>query len=76
MAASQRVSRGFHRLALFLAAIPLLLGTILSLGYANNVADQNQKQHAKLVCANKHVLKADKELADNPFWYKAKKMAP
>jgi hypothetical protein len=28
MAASQRVSRGFHRLALFLAAIPLILGVL------------------------------------------------
>jgi hypothetical protein len=27
MATSQRLSRGFHRLALFLAAIPLLVGT-------------------------------------------------
>jgi hypothetical protein len=29
-----------------------------------------------LVCANQHVLKADKELADNPFWYKANEIGP
>ena len=29
MSASQRVSRGFHRLGLFLAAIPLLVGGAL-----------------------------------------------
>lgn len=31
MSTSQRVSRGFHRLALFLAAIPLLIGTYFSI---------------------------------------------
>ena len=30
MAASQRLSRGFHRLALVLAAIPLVVGIALS----------------------------------------------
>jgi hypothetical protein len=30
MSTSQRVSRGFHRLALFLAAIPLLIGGYFS----------------------------------------------
>ena len=34
MGASTRVSRGFHRLALFSAAIPLLVGAYLSVVYA------------------------------------------
>jgi hypothetical protein len=34
MGASTRVSRGFHRLALFSAAIPLLVGGYLSVVYA------------------------------------------
>ena len=38
MAASQRDSRGFHRLGLFLAAIPLLIGGTWSVIYALNEA--------------------------------------
>jgi hypothetical protein len=34
MRASTRVSRGFHRLALFSASIPLLVGGYLSVVYA------------------------------------------
>jgi hypothetical protein len=34
MATSQRLSRGFHRLALFLAAITLLIGGSMSAFYA------------------------------------------
>ena len=34
MATSQRVSRGFHRLALFLAAIPLVGGATLAYGFS------------------------------------------
>ena len=36
---SQRVSRGFHRLAIFLAAIPLLVGLATSFYVAKDVAD-------------------------------------
>src|SRR6476646_6147880 len=38
MAALQRDSRGFHRLGLFLAAIPLLIGGTWSVVYALNEA--------------------------------------
>ena len=38
MATSQRVSPGFHRLGLFLAAIPLLIGGTWSVIYALNEA--------------------------------------
>jgi len=27
-----------------------------------------QRQHEKLFCANRFVLKSDKEVANNPFW--------
>ena len=55
MAASQRVSRGFHRLALFLAAIPLLLGGSLSVYIAFDLANRAWEQHQKLVCAHEHI---------------------
>jgi hypothetical protein len=34
MSTSQRLSRGFHRLGLFLAVIPLLVGGIIAIGSA------------------------------------------
>jgi hypothetical protein len=68
MATSNRLSGGFHRLALFLAAIPLLLGGILSIAMGLNEADGALRQHEKLLCANRSVLKSDKDLADIPFW--------
>jgi len=51
MAASQRLSRGFHRLALFLAAIPLVAGVCFSVFLFN---DHNSAQHKnqRLVCAH------------------------
>ena len=54
MGASQRVSRGFHRLAIFLAAIPLVIGTILSLGVAAELANEEEAYHQKVVCAGQH----------------------
>jgi hypothetical protein len=54
MATSQRLSRGFHRLALFLAAIPLLVGGIGSTFFAFDHANYAQHLHdeqVKLVCA-------------------------
>lgn len=61
MAASQRVSRGFHRLALFLAAIPLLVGGGLSLFIAIDQANKAKAMHeeqARLMCAQT-ALKSD-----------------
>jgi hypothetical protein len=54
MAASQRLSRGFHRLALFLAAIPLVVGSIASLYIASDAASSAKLWHdeqAALACA-------------------------
>jgi hypothetical protein len=54
MGASQRVSRGFNRLAIFLAAIPLVIGTILSLGVAVQQANEEEAYQQKVVCAGQH----------------------
>jgi hypothetical protein len=52
MAASLRLSRGFHRLALFLAAIPLLMGGPFSVWSAVEMAGRGAEEHQKLVCAH------------------------
>jgi len=65
MSAAQRVSPGFHRLALFLAAIPLLLGGSLSVYIAFDLANRLWEQHQKLVCA--HEYAAGKKPGENVF---------
>ena len=65
MSTAQRVSRGFHRLALFLAALPLLLGGSLSVYIAFDLANRLWEQHQKLVCAHEHV--AGQKPGDNFF---------
>jgi len=65
MSTAQRVNRGFHRLALFLAAIPLLLGGSLSVYIAFDLANRLWEQHQKLVCAHEHV--AGKKPGENVF---------
>jgi hypothetical protein len=55
IATSDRLSRGFHRLAFFLAAIPLLLGGSLSVYIAFDLANRLWEQHQKLVCAHEHI---------------------
>ena len=45
MSTAKRVSRGFHRLAVFLAAIPLLLGGSLSVYIAFGLANRLWEQH-------------------------------
>ena len=54
MRRAQRVSRGFHRLAIFLAAIPLVIGTILSLGVAVQQANEEEAYQQRVVCAGQH----------------------
>jgi hypothetical protein len=54
MSTAQRVSRGFHRLAIFLATIPLVIGTILSLGVAVQQANEEEAYQQKVVCAGQH----------------------
>jgi hypothetical protein len=48
---SLRLSRGFHRLAVFLAAIPLLVGGAWSYTVALGEANSAKALQAKLVCA-------------------------
>jgi hypothetical protein len=54
MSAAQRVSRGFHRLALFLAAIPLIIGGSLALYFAFEDTSNFATQYQTLVCAHKY----------------------
>jgi len=54
MSSSQRVSRGFHRLGLFMAAITLVVGSIASLNIASDIASNAARWHdeqATLACA-------------------------
>jgi hypothetical protein len=65
MSTAQQISRGFHRLALFLAAIPLLLGGSLSVYIAFDLANRLWEQHQKLLCAHEHV--AGQKSGENVF---------
>jgi hypothetical protein len=59
MSVAQRVKSGFHRQAFFLAAIPLVVGTILNVPAAveqANMAKATAKHKAKLVCAQTALL--------------------
>jgi hypothetical protein len=55
MSASQRVSRGFHRLGLFLAAIPLLTGIAISVYIAKEFADGATQANQKAACAHRYI---------------------
>ena len=50
MAASQRLSRGFHRLGLFLAAIILLIGGSYWVLSASDLAGISWRHHKALMC--------------------------
>ena len=57
---ANRIGRGFHRLGVFLAAIPLLVGGIVSISWSLDHANRMQRYHneaLELVCA-KEWLKA------------------
>jgi hypothetical protein len=60
MAASHRVSRGFHRLALFLAGIPFLIGIGLSVFWGVHDANVASNTHEKLACAHERAGAMDK----------------
>jgi hypothetical protein len=55
--ASSRISRGFHRLGLFLAAIPLLAGVAISYFVANDFADGAWQTHQKAACAHQYIAR-------------------
>ena len=69
MGASQRLGRGFHRLGLFLAAVPLLIGGGIAIGGAMNQADsagrEHQMVHQKVVCAHEYILSQDALIAQH-----------
>ena len=50
-----KIGRGFHRLALLLAALPLLIGGSLSVYIAFDLANRLWEQHQTLVCAHQHI---------------------
>jgi hypothetical protein len=52
MSKSQWAGRGFHRLAYFLAAIPLLVGSIGSVSMGFKEANYGSTQYHKLECAH------------------------
>src|SRR5262252_148134 len=51
---TKRVSRGFHRLAVWSAAMPLLVGIIYSLWSSYQTANDELNRHDKLECAREH----------------------
>jgi hypothetical protein len=58
MSAAQRVSRGFHRLAVFLAAIPLIVGGTWAFSIARDEAYSARRSHdeqVELDCAKKRL---------------------
>ena len=54
MSASHRVSRDFHRLALLIAGIPLMLGALAVLIEITDINQQSAK-HQKILCAHDYV---------------------
>ena len=60
MVASQRLSRGFHGLAVFVAAIPLLVGAVWTISIAIGNANYVSETHRKLLCAYNKAGNADK----------------
>ena len=67
---SNRISRGFHRLAIFLVAIPLLVGSVWSVTIARDEADRAQRYHAEaldLLCAKERLAAMPKSGQPNVF---------
>jgi hypothetical protein len=59
MSAAQRVSRGFHWLAIFFAAILLLAGCALSVVLAKGFANSELLNHEKTACVHQWVTNKD-----------------
>jgi len=64
VAASQRVSRGFHRLGLLLAAIILLIGGSYWVSQAAEVAGIYWRHHKALMCAHDFLQRDEKRFWD------------
>ena len=62
MGTAQRVSHGFHRLAVFVGAIPLFAGLVMS---AVVLLDSSAwREHRGLVCANNYIVRERLLLSD------------
>jgi hypothetical protein len=64
MSTSQRVSRGFQRLAVFLAAIPLVIGVVLSIISARDAEGNRRRHYDELSCAHARAETARKKSAE------------
>jgi hypothetical protein len=63
MSTLQRVSRGFHRLGLLLAAIPLLIGGAFTIGEAMEAmeaANRASREHQRVICAHQYLRQIKK----------------
>ena len=58
MSTSQQISRGFHRLAILIAAIPLLVGGSIALVTGFNQAADASRDHQKMLCAHEYLARA------------------
>jgi hypothetical protein len=64
MGASRRVSRGFHRLGLFLAAIPLIVGALV-IAWMTQQSAKAIRQHQALVCAHDYLVRERLLISDD-----------
>jgi hypothetical protein len=64
MSTAQRVSPGFHRLALLLAIIPLLAGGVLTLAFVQD-ANKDFAEYQKLSCAQERISR--EQSGENPY---------
>ena len=75
MSASQRVSRGVHRLAVLLATVPFIVGVVLSFHFASGSANHAKISHdeqVRLVCAKSRIAPPpSKSDIDVPYDLKA-----
>ena len=65
MSTSQRVSRGFHRLAIFLAAVPLLVGGSWGIVTGFSRASDASRDHEKVLCAHEYLARARDQPSPN-----------
>ena len=57
MSTSQQISRGFHRLAILIAALPLLGGGSFALVNGFNQAGDASRDHQKVLCAHEYLAR-------------------
>lgn len=45
------ISRGFHRLAIFIATVPLIVGCVIAIVSATDIANREHARHQDILCA-------------------------